>query len=148
TQSSGPAASQYPLGDRGPHGLFARISPAGQGGHRPARPGLCVTLCAGPRLSQTHSQAFAKACFAYRRGNRSVWLPCVFRFSSCHGKPLAEKAGLGWIGKHTLVLNRHVGSWFFLGEIYTDLKLPPDEPVTKHCGSCTRCIDVCPTGAI
>ncbi|HLS04796.1 MAG TPA: tRNA epoxyqueuosine(34) reductase QueG [Wenzhouxiangella sp.] len=63
-------------------------------------------------------------------------------------KPLAEKAGLGWIGKHTLVLSRHVGSWFFLGEIYTDLKLPPDEPVSKHCGSCTRCIDVCPTGAI
>ncbi len=63
-------------------------------------------------------------------------------------KPLAAKAGLGWIGKHTNLLNRHAGSWFFLGEIYTDLPLPADPPVSDHCGSCTRCIDVCPTRAI
>lgn len=63
-------------------------------------------------------------------------------------KPLAAKAGLGWVGKHTLLLDRHAGSWFFLGEIYTDLPLPVDEPVSAHCGSCTRCMDVCPTGAI
>ncbi|NBB93753.1 MAG: tRNA epoxyqueuosine(34) reductase QueG [Gammaproteobacteria bacterium] len=63
-------------------------------------------------------------------------------------KPLAEKAGLGWIGKHTILLSRHAGSWFFLGEIYTDLELPADRPVAPHCGTCRRCIDVCPTQAI
>ncbi|MBC6414291.1 MAG: tRNA epoxyqueuosine(34) reductase QueG [Chromatiales bacterium] len=63
-------------------------------------------------------------------------------------KPLAEQAGLGWIGKHTLLLNRTAGSWFFLGELYTDLALPQSTPVADHCGSCTRCIDICPTQAI
>ncbi len=63
-------------------------------------------------------------------------------------KALARDAGLGWIGKHTLLLSRDAGSWFFLGEIYTDLPLPLDAPPSAHCGSCTRCIDVCPTQAI
>jgi epoxyqueuosine reductase len=61
---------------------------------------------------------------------------------------LAAKAGLGWRGKHTLLLNREAGSWFFLGEIYTDLPLPADDVQSEHCGTCQRCIDVCPTGAI
>ena len=63
-------------------------------------------------------------------------------------KPLAEKAGLGWQGKHTLILNRHAGSWFFLGELYTDLPLPVDEPAEDHCGKCSACMTVCPTDAI
>ncbi len=63
-------------------------------------------------------------------------------------KALAEKAGLGWIGKNTLVLNQKAGSYFFLGEIYTDLPLPCDKPIKEHCGNCTACIDVCPTKAI
>ncbi|OGT69534.1 MAG: tRNA epoxyqueuosine(34) reductase QueG [Gammaproteobacteria bacterium RIFCSPHIGHO2_12_FULL_45_9] len=63
-------------------------------------------------------------------------------------KPLAEKSGLGWIGKHTNLINRKAGSWFFLGEIYTDIPLPIDEPATNHCGTCTTCLQVCPTQAI
>ncbi len=63
-------------------------------------------------------------------------------------KALARNAGLGWIGKHSNLLNRHAGSWFFLGELYTDLPLPLDQPTTSHCGTCTRCIDICPTQAI
>jgi epoxyqueuosine reductase len=63
-------------------------------------------------------------------------------------KPLAEKAGLGWIGKHTNLINRDAGSWFFLGEIYTDLQLPIDQPATAHCGDCSACIGICPTDAI
>ncbi|MGE0559638.1 MAG: tRNA epoxyqueuosine(34) reductase QueG [Burkholderiales bacterium] len=61
---------------------------------------------------------------------------------------LAEKAGLGWRGKHTLLLNRDAGSAFFLGEIYTELPLPVDAPVEEHCGTCSKCIAVCPTQAI
>ena len=63
-------------------------------------------------------------------------------------KALARNAGLGWIGKHSVLINRDAGSWFFLGELYTDLPLPADTPATEHCGTCTRCIDICPTQAI
>lgn len=63
-------------------------------------------------------------------------------------KALASQAGLGWIGKHTVVINRQAGSWFFLGELFTDLPLPVDTPVSNHCGTCNACIDICPTQAI
>jgi epoxyqueuosine reductase len=63
-------------------------------------------------------------------------------------KPIAVKAGLGWVGKHSNILSREAGSWFFLGEIYVDLELPETGAVQEHCGSCTACIDVCPTQAI
>lgn len=63
-------------------------------------------------------------------------------------KPLAEAAGLAWVAKSTLAISRKIGGWFFLGSIFTTLELPFDRPETSHCGSCARCLDVCPTAAI
>jgi len=63
-------------------------------------------------------------------------------------KAWAARAGLGWIGKHTNLINRHIGSWFFIGELIVDVDLEPDSPVADMCGTCTRCIEACPTGAI
>jgi epoxyqueuosine reductase len=62
-------------------------------------------------------------------------------------KPLAQKAGLGWQGKHTNLVSRQFGSWLFLGSIFTTLELPPDDPEEDHCGNCHACLDICPTDA-
>jgi epoxyqueuosine reductase len=62
-------------------------------------------------------------------------------------KELARKSGLGWMGKNTLIMNRQAGSWFVLGALFINLPLPVDEPTSSHCGSCTACLDICPTNA-
>ncbi len=62
-------------------------------------------------------------------------------------KPVAQRAGLGWQGKHTNLVSRRFGSWLFLGEVFTTLDIPPDQPGSDHCGTCTQCLDVCPTQA-
>lgn len=62
-------------------------------------------------------------------------------------KPLGQAAGIGWQGKHTNLINRKIGNWFFLGAIFTTIELPPDEQESDHCGSCRRCLDICPTNA-
>jgi epoxyqueuosine reductase len=63
-------------------------------------------------------------------------------------KPLAERSGLGWQGKSTILLNTHFGPWLFLGEIITTHALEPDQPAANHCGKCAKCMELCPTGAI
>ena len=90
----------------------------------------------------------ARICFARLVFNMETRWPFVSKTARSFSIWFGARSGQGWRGKHTLVLNREAGSTFFLGEIYVDMALPATEPVTAHCGSCSACIDACPTQAI
>jgi len=113
------------------HGELGRISVYAQGGdyHKTVKKALKAL---GRWLAETHG------------GELKVFVDTA----PVMEKPLAAAAGLGWQGKHTNLLSRDHGNWLFLGIVMTSLELAPDAPAKEHCGSCTRCIDACPTGAI
>jgi epoxyqueuosine reductase len=99
-----------------------------------------------------YHKVIQRRLLALARSMRDLPEPPRFLFYVDTGPVLdrawAERSGLGWIGKNTNLIRKSAGSWFFLGEILTDLELPPDAPARNHCGTCSRCIPACPTGAI
>ena len=115
----------------------------------PARPGL-------PRISRyahgrDYHEVLGERLHALRERILEL-VPGTRTRIACDTSPIAEKAfaeagGLGWIGKNSCLIHPRIGSWTFLGEIFTDLELPADPPIRDHCGSCTRCLDACPTDA-
>ncbi len=134
---------------------------------------ICVRMNYWPREARAADEALADdqcgyvSRYALGRDYHKVMRPRLARLAEAvtalarsHGhrvfvdsapvleKALARNAGLGWIGKHTNLIARDAGSYFFLGEIYTDLPLPVDQPASAHCGSCSACLSACPTGAI
>ena len=111
--------------------------------------GLRIPLRPGPRLPQAHAGA---AAAALRPHPRARWAPsataCSPTAHRCWKRPWRATPASGWIGKHTNLIDRDAGSYFFLGEIYLDLDLPSEQAGTAHCGTCSACMPACPTGAI
>jgi epoxyqueuosine reductase len=99
-----------------------------------------------------YHKVIRRRLLALARSMRDLPEPPRFLFYVDTGPVLdrawAERSGIGWIGKNTNLIQKRAGSWFFLGEILTDLELPPDAPARNYCGTCSRCISACPTGAI
>ena len=110
------------------------------------RTGRDQRLCAGGGLSR-RGQAAAEAAGALAGRGDGAEIKVFVDTAPVMEKPLAQAAGIGWQGKHTNLLSRELGNWFFLGAVFTTLELPSDAPEVEHCGSCTACLDVCPTGA-
>jgi len=132
-----PAPHPVPLpqGERG-SGL---LSPPGE---RIKVRGRVARYAAGPR--DYHDVMGAKLAALAQRVNGKWYVDT----GPIRERDLAQRAGLGWIGKHTNLISRQLGNWFFLGEVLTPLELPADPPAREHCGTCTRCLRACPTGAL
>lgn len=126
--------------DRPNHGIIARYA-RGRDYHKTMRSRLKqLALLIEAKLPEwQHLNIGAETDFVFRPFSDSA---PIFE------RPIADAAGLGWTGKHTLLLNKQAGSFFVLGELFISLALPDDKPITAHCGSCRACIDVCPTKAI
>ncbi|MGE9295683.1 MAG: tRNA epoxyqueuosine(34) reductase QueG [Puniceicoccales bacterium] len=113
----------------------------------PERRGRLAKYALGKDYHKTITQKLKRLCRVMRDEFGGAQRPYVDTGPVLE-KPIAVQAGLGWQGKSTILLNRHQGTWLFLGFIFTTLELPADEPIREHCGNCTRCIDACPTQAI
>lgn len=131
-----------------------------------ARSLVCVALSYGPRGPQPTERNIARYAWGrdyhavmdvkLRRLERLLKAQCKTKIECrtysdatvLHEREFAARAGIGWVGKHTLILHPRHGSYFLLGELVTSLELAPDAPIGDHCGTCTRCIDACPTVAI
>ena len=128
---------------------------------------ICLASNYYPERNQTHEDAPKVARYAYGQDYHrvlKVQLKSLLESIRQHCGPVhgrcfvdsapvlerdwAQRAGLGWVGKNTLLIHPRIGSYFFLAELIIDLELEPDEPIRDHCGTCRKCIDACPTGAI
>jgi epoxyqueuosine reductase len=126
----------------------AMTHPPERDAQRDQRIGRIARYAAGEdyhRVMHDHLLTLERYARSLVPGSRALWYADT---GAILERGWAERAGLGWIGKHTGVLSQGLGSWFLLGEVLLDYDVPADAPVTEHCGRCTRCIDACPTRAI
>ena len=129
------------------------ISYLSQEGYEPSEPGAPRGKVARYAWGLDYHEVFKEKLWALhglvqKRLGREVEARALVDTARIVDRAVAERAGLGWYGKNTNLLNRRYGSWVLLGELLLDVELPPDEPVRTHCGSCTRCLPACPTGAL